>query len=232
MGAPLFPGHQRLHALAHRRSICHPSSAIRHPLWDPPVERGSPTSHHFCFVFGRNILYMQMHCHGHCFVVAIPSRGNVPCAHKCRSSAKLPELRSSRRRRCCIRQAATDGAGLGRCQPPSTPSHRPQQAPYEVRLTTCGGKCTTPPIQKPLPCLDPRPEDPKLVRDRLDRGLACVGTGDALTLRANPTPTPTEPRPVSRQAGQGRFTRYQYGFPGPRRSRNLRTSRTKRLEHE
>lgn len=69
--------------------------------------------------------------------------------------------------------------GFGRCQPPPppTPSHRPQQAPYEVRLTTCGGKCTTPPIQKPLPCLDPRPEDPKL-----ELGTGLTGGLHALAL--------------------------------------------------
>lgn len=87
-GGTTFPRRRRLHALAHRRSICHLPSAIRHPPRDPPVERGSPTLHYFCFVFGRNILYMQMHCHGHCFIAAIPSRGNVSCAHGCRSSAK------------------------------------------------------------------------------------------------------------------------------------------------
>lgn len=166
MGAPLFPGHRCLHALAHRRSICHPSSAIHcgtHPL-NGVLQRRT------IFVLSLGETYCTCKCIVMDTVSSSPSRhvGTFHAHTKCRSSAKLPELRSSRRRRCCIRQAATDGAGLGRCQPPSTPSHRPQQAPYEVRLTTCGGKCTTPPIQKPLPCLDPRPEDPKL---ELETGL-------------------------------------------------------------
>lgn len=173
VGAPLFAGRQRLHALAHRRSICHLPSAIHYR--DPPVKRGSPTLQHFCFVFGRNILYMQMHCHGQCFVAAIPSRGNVPCAHRCRSSTKTPEASFIPSPSLLVFVAATDGAGLGQCQPPPTPRHRPRQAPYEVRLSTCGGKCTkcaTPAIQKPLSWLDPQPEDRKLeLGAGLTRGL-------------------------------------------------------------
>lgn len=103
-------------------AIRHPPSAIHcgtHPL-NGVLQRRT------IFVLTLGETYCTCKCIAMDTVWSSPSRhvGTFHAHTKCRSSAKLPELRSSRRRRCCIRQAATDGAGLGRCQPPATSSVR------------------------------------------------------------------------------------------------------------